>query len=114
MRETSSRSSTSRVRCVDLALDDVALAADVAVAAHAHQLERGDDRRERVAQLVAEHREELVLRAARRLGGGRARLPRSTYELRAVERLLAAARDRLQERALVAVEAVRVLEPERD
>ena len=30
-----------------------------------HQLERGHDRRERIAQLVAEHREELVLRAIR-------------------------------------------------
>ena len=40
------------------------------VAAQAHQLERGDDRRQRVAQLVAEHGEELVLRAVGHLGLG--------------------------------------------
>ena len=40
-----------------------------AVAAQLHQLQRGDDRRQRVAQLVAEHREELVLGAVRALGG---------------------------------------------
>ena len=39
--------------------------AERGVAAQLDQLERGDDRRERVAQLVAEHREELVLGAVR-------------------------------------------------
>ena len=64
MRETSSRSSTRRARCVDLALDDLARRA----AASARRCRRGAkislrvaDRRERVAQLVGEHREELVL-----------------------------------------------------
>ena len=45
---------------VDLALDDLATRGSSSPA-HAHQLERGDDRRERIAELVAEHREELVL-----------------------------------------------------
>ena len=69
MRDTSSRSSTSRVEVVDLALDDGALALGSFAAAQPHQLQRGEDRRERVAQLVPEHREELVLRAVRRLRG---------------------------------------------
>ncbi len=48
---------------IDLALDDLALAQRCPVAAHAHQLQRGDDRRERVAQLMAEHGQEFVLGA---------------------------------------------------
>ena len=47
-----------------LALDHFLLAQDPAVAAQLHQLERGEDRRERIAQLVAEHRQELVLGGA--------------------------------------------------
>ena len=43
-----------------------------------HQLERGEDRRERVAQLVAEHREELVLRAVRLSASARAACSRSS------------------------------------
>ena len=52
---------------VDLPLDHLLLARDRALALVPHQPERGDDRRQRIAQLVAEHREELVLGAARRL-----------------------------------------------
>ena len=46
-----------------LALDDRALAFAGVDAAQAHQLQRGQDRRQRVAQLVAEHGQELVLGA---------------------------------------------------
>jgi hypothetical protein len=52
-----------------LALDHGELAGVVGRGAHADQLERARDRRERVAELVAEHREQLVLGAAARLGG---------------------------------------------
>ena len=45
----------------------VALLLDAALAAQLHQLQRGQDRRERIAQLVAEHGQELVLGAVRRL-----------------------------------------------
>ena len=38
-------------------------------AAQLHQLQRRQDRRQRIAQLVPEHREELVLRAVGGLGG---------------------------------------------
>ena len=69
MRETSSRSSTRRTRCVHLALDDRAARAGRAPSrAAVISSQRGDDRRERVAQLVAEHRQELVLGAVRALG----------------------------------------------
>ena len=54
---------------VDLALDDGALALRARLAAQPHQLQRRQDRRQRVAQLVAEHRQELVLRAVGALGG---------------------------------------------
>ena len=59
---------------VDLALDDGALVLERLVAAQPHQLQRGQDRRQRVAQLVAEHRQELVLGAVGRLGLARAPL----------------------------------------
>ena len=73
MRETSSRSSTSADQVLDLALDDAALALGGVHAAQPQQLQRREDRRERVAQLVAEHRQELVLGA---VGGfGRSRSP---------------------------------------
>ena len=54
------------------------------------EVARVGDRAERVAQLVAQHREELVLGAARRLGGG-ARLalaPQELFALRLVLRAL--------------------------
>jgi hypothetical protein len=54
---------------VDLALDDRQLVVRPPVVAQLDQLQRRDDRRERVAQLVAEHREELVLDAVGLLGG---------------------------------------------
>ena len=70
MRETSSRSSTSRARWRHLALDrrraPTRCAASVGADA-AHHLDRVADRRERVAQLVREHREELVLAPVRLL-----------------------------------------------
>ena len=39
-----------------LALDDDALALEHGIAAQTHQLQRGQHRRQRIAQLVAEHR----------------------------------------------------------
>ena len=47
----------------DLPFDDGALALGTDHAAEMHQLQRGQDRRQRISQLVTEHREELVLRA---------------------------------------------------
>src|SRR3569833_1364719 len=58
---------------IDLALDHRVLARERGIAAQLDQLERGHDRRERVAQLVAEHRQELVLAPVRFLGGEPAR-----------------------------------------
>ena len=54
----------------DLARDHRALALERLGIAQLHQLEGGQDRGERVAELVAEHREELVLRAIGDLGLG--------------------------------------------
>ena len=49
----------------NLALDDVALAGRVRTVPHFHQVDGRQRRGERVAQLVAKHREEFVLRAVR-------------------------------------------------
>ena len=67
MRDTSSRSSTSRTRCWTWRSMIVRSCSSAVAAAQPHQLQRGQDRRERVAQLVAEHRQELVLGAVGRL-----------------------------------------------
>ena len=64
MRETSSRSSTRRTRCLACRSMIAPLLLDLGRALQLHQLQRGQDRRERVAQLVAEHRQELVLGAS--------------------------------------------------
>ena len=55
---------------MDLPLDDRALLVERVVAAQPHELQRRDDRRQRIAQLVAEHGEELVLGAVGHLGLG--------------------------------------------
>ena len=52
----------------DLPLDDRPLALGGVDAAQLHELQRRQDGRERIAQLVAEHRDELVLRTIRALG----------------------------------------------
>ena len=52
-----------------LALDDRPLAFGGVVAAEPHQLERGEDGRERIAELMAQHREEFVFRAVGPFGG---------------------------------------------
>ena len=54
---------------VHLALDDGAFALRTRLAAQLHQLQRREDRRQRIAQLVSEHRQELVLRAVGTLRG---------------------------------------------
>ena len=54
---------------VDLPLDDRAFALRSRLAAQLHQLQRRQDRRQRIAQLVSEHREELVLGPVRALRG---------------------------------------------
>jgi hypothetical protein len=51
-----------------LTLHDRALSLELWNAAQLHEIERGDERSEGVAQLVTEHREELVLAAVRALG----------------------------------------------
>ena len=65
MRETSSRSSTRRTRCVDLPLHDCRRrprrGLRVACRRSFSSCSRVEQRRERIAQLVAERREELVL-----------------------------------------------------
>ena len=57
-----------------LPIDDGPFALGAGVAAQRHQLQRRQDRRQRVPQLVAEHRQELVLGAAGRLLGGAQRV----------------------------------------
>ena len=63
MRDTSSRSSTRRIKVTQLPLHHVegALAVAADTAGMLHQVQRVAHRRQRVAQLVREHREELVL-----------------------------------------------------
>ena len=53
---------------LDLAFDDAALTVGADDAAQTHQLERREDRRQWIAQFVAEHRQEFVLRPVRRFG----------------------------------------------
>ena len=69
-RETSTRSSISCRQGGDVALDDLepALGLLAVERAAAEQLRPGEDRRERIAQLVRDGRQELVLQLARRLG----------------------------------------------
>jgi hypothetical protein len=62
-RDAQTSSNRRRAGHVHLAVDDRALALERIGAAELDQVQRGDDRRERVTELVAEHREELVLRA---------------------------------------------------
>ena len=52
-----------------LPVDDRPFALGAGIAAQRHQLQRRQDGRERIPQLVAEHRQELVLGAAGRLLG---------------------------------------------
>ena len=87
-----------------LALDDVPLGRAGGAFAPRHQLERGDDRRQRVAQLVAEHGEELVLDPAGRLRlrQCRARLGEQAH---VVERERGAARDLADQGDVVGLEA---------
>ena len=53
----------------NLPIDDRALLRGAAVAAKRHQLKGGENRRQRVPQLVSQHGEELVLRPVGRFGG---------------------------------------------
>ena len=62
-RDTSSRSSTSRARWRTCRSTMSHSCAANCAATALHDLQRGQGRRKRVAQLVAEHRHELVLRA---------------------------------------------------
>ena len=66
IRETSSRSSTRRVSCRELTGDDVTRPGDRVVGRRqlSHDLDRHADRRQRVPELVPEHRQELVLATA--------------------------------------------------
>ena len=108
MRETSSKSSTSPARCVTCRSMTSRTHAmrDVVRRNLAEHLRGRDDRRERIAQLVRQHREELVLAPARflqlLLGVFRARhlALQAAVELRIVERDRGARRD-LEQAALV-------------
>ena len=71
-----------------------------AVAPQLHQLQRRENRRQRVAQLVSEHRHELVLGAVRRLGGFE-QLAALALDARAFDRLPAPARDVAHDRDFV-------------
>ena len=88
----------------DLALDDAGARRVARAVAARHHLERGDDRRERIAQLVAEHREELVLRAVRDLGLAQ-RVARLAEQADVVERERGALRQLADERAVLVAEA---------
>ena len=107
MRETSSRSSTSREQLRDLPRDRLARPdlAVVLAAELAHDLQRGPDRRQRVAQLVAQHREEFVLALVGVLGA-RARLSLGLVQPRVLDRQRGAIRQVLQQRAIVVGEGV--------
>ena len=65
MRETSSRSSTRRVRLRDLTFQNshCVLPRRTLVLLDAQELDGGADRGQRVAHFVGEHRQELVLAA---------------------------------------------------
>ena len=84
--ETSSRSSTSGPHA-HLASDDRTLTLRVVVTAELHQLKGREDGRERVAQLVPEHRQKLVLRSIGLLGFFLAPLQRLVEALPAPSRL---------------------------
>ena len=88
----------------DLALDDVPLRRGDSALPARHQLERGDDRRQRVAQLVAEHGQEFVLDAAGRFGLREGR-PRLGEQAHVVEREGGTARDLADEGNVVGLEA---------
>ncbi len=77
---------------IDLPLDDAALALARIGMAHAQELQRRQDRRQRVAQLVPEHGQELVLGAAGHLRF-RARLPFARQQLPALLLLALAVAD---------------------
>ncbi len=64
IRETSSRSSTSRVRCRTCRSATSRACSDVGLSPSPRSMmQRVEDRRQRVAQLVGQHRQELVLAA---------------------------------------------------
>ena len=87
----------------DLALDDVPLVGAGSVGAQRHQVQRGDNRRQRIAQLMAEHREEFVLRAVRAAGLAQRRL-RLAIDAGVVERQRHALRQLRDQRAIVGAE----------
>jgi hypothetical protein len=79
-----------------LALENRELLVGVGSTAQPDQLQTRDDRCERIAQLVAEHREELVLRAARGLGLRACGIGRA-IQPRVLDRHGRATRERLEE-----------------
>ena len=107
MRETSSRSSTSRESCATCrAIASRAQSLAVVLRRKlAHDLQRGPDRRQRVAQLVAQHRQEFVLVLVGVLGA-RARLSLDLVQPRVLDRQRGAIRQVLQQRAVVVGERV--------
>jgi hypothetical protein len=97
----------------DLTLDDRLLAHRGLIATHAHELHRREDRRERIAQLVAEHRQELVLRAARLLCFGASCL-RDLVQPCALECLTTLPADGQKQRLLLGIELALVIASEAD
>jgi hypothetical protein len=81
--------------------------------AEAQKIESGHDGRERVAQFVSQHREKFVFRAARRHRGG-ASDGLGRVQLCALERLLAAPRDRGEKGAFVRVKPMTAVKHEHD
>jgi hypothetical protein len=88
----------------DLALDDATLPPLVRTVAPGHDLERSDDGRERIAQLVAEHGEELVLGTVGDLGVVQ-RVARFAEQADVVERQRGALRQLADQRAVLGAEA---------
>ena len=68
IRDTSSRSSTSDTMCLTCRSMIVRSRSAPDYVAQTHQLQRRQNRRQRVAQFVAEHRQEFVFRPVRRFG----------------------------------------------
>ncbi|MDQ3367216.1 MAG: hypothetical protein M3680_17470 [Myxococcota bacterium] len=76
-------------------------------AAELHDLERHEHRRERIAQLVAEHREELVLRA-RGLGEAHVGLAQRAVAELVIDQVTCAACDQIEELEARELDAIRI------
>ena len=119
-RETSSRSSSRRFMCCTCrSITSRAVLDSRSVPAAAVESPRREDRRERIAQLVGQHREELVLAPVgllqALLGLARAHdlAPQARIEPRVVERYRGAAHELLERHQVARLELARASERER-